>query len=112
MLTMLQSFSYQLLFRLHGFSYVYFYFSILKIHYLVFFIIIYLAVYSIRNISLKIVLIIIYIGILLSVALSRIMLDAHYATDVIGAVIISIAWFFLCLYFFYKPKDTSFSMYR
>jgi len=79
---------------------------------ILFLFLIYLAVYSFRNIPLKIGLIIIYISILLSVALSRIMLDAHYATDVIGAVIVSIAWFFLCLYFFYKPKDTSFSMYR
>src|SRR5699024_226453 len=75
---------------------------------ILFLFLIYLAVYSFRNIPLKIGLIIIYIGILLSVALSRIMLDAHYATDVIGAVIVSISWFFLCLYFFYKPKDTSF----
>src|SRR5690625_5700755 len=70
---------------------------------ILFLFLIYLAVYSFRNIPLKIGLIILYISILLSIALIRIMLDAHYATDVIVAVIVSITCIFLCLYFFYKP---------
>src|SRR5699024_11289380 len=53
---------------------------------------IYLAVYSFIDIPLKISLIIIYIRILLSVALSRILLVAHYVTHVMGGVIVSISW--------------------
>ncbi len=79
---------------------------------ILFLFLIYLAIYTLKNVPLKIGLIIVYLGVLISVALSRIMLDAHFATDVIGAIIVSIAWFFLCLYFFYKPKRTSFSMFK
>src|SRR5699024_512609 len=73
---------------------------------------IYLAIYALKNMPFKIGLIIIYLGILISVALSRIMLDAHFATDVLGAIIVSIAWFFLCFSYFYKLKELSFSMYK
>lgn len=79
---------------------------------ILFIFLIYLAIHMLKNMPLKIGLIIVYLGVLISVALSRIMLDAHFATDVIGAIIVSIAWFFLCLYFFYKPKRSPFSMYR
>lgn len=65
---------------------------------------IYLSIYTLKSMSIKLISIIIYIGLLVSVALSRIMLDAHFVTDVLGAVVVSIAWFFLCLYFFYRPK--------
>lgn len=72
---------------------------------------IYLAIYSMKSMSVKLLSIILYIVLLLSVALSRIMLDAHYVTDVLGAVVVSIAWFFLCLYFFYRPQRSTYGMY-
>lgn len=77
---------------------------------ILFLFLIYLAIYTLKNTFLKFGLIIIYLGLIISVSLSRIMLDAHYTTDILGAIVISIAWFFLCLYFFYKPKRQSFSM--
>lgn len=77
---------------------------------ILFLFLIYLAIYTLKNAFLKFGLIIIYLGLIISVSLSRIMLDAHYTTDILGAIVISIAWFFLCLYFFYKPKRQSFSM--
>lgn len=66
---------------------------------------IYLALYSMKGAAFKIISTIIYISLMVSVALSRVMLDAHYATDVLGAVVFAIAWFFLCLYFFYRPRE-------
>jgi len=66
---------------------------------------IYLALYSMKGVAFKIISTIIYIALIVSVALSRVMLDAHYATDVLGAVVFAIAWFFLCLYFFYRPRE-------
>lgn len=38
------------------------------------------------------------------VALSRVILDAHYVTDVIGAVAMGVAWFLLCAFFFHRPR--------
>lgn len=45
---------------------------------------------------------IIFIALLIGAALSRVILEAHFATDVAGGLFISVAWFFLCLYFFHK----------
>lgn len=45
------------------------------------------------------------------VALSRIILDAHFVTDVIGALVMGIAWFLLCAFFFHKKKDRLGSFY-
>lgn len=78
---------------------------------ILFLFLIYLSVYAMKSMAIKFVSIVIYIGLLGSVALSRIMLDAHFVTDVLGAIIISIAWFFLCLYFFYRPKRSTYGMY-
>lgn len=74
---------------------------------ILFLFLIYLSIYAIRSMSLKVISTIVYIVLLVSVALSRVMLDAHFVTDVLGALIVSIAWFFLCLYFFYRPKRSS-----
>jgi|SRR5690625_5035221 len=71
----------------------------------------YLAIQSMKGASFKVISTIVYLVLLVSVSLSRIMLDAHYATDVLGAVIVSIAWFFLCLYFFYRPRQSTYGMY-
>ena len=72
---------------------------------------IYLAISSMKGASFKVISTIIYVALMVSVALSRIMLDAHYATDVLGAVVFAIAWFFLCLYFFYRPRQSTYGMY-
>lgn len=66
----------------------------------------YLAFYFLKNNVWKYVAYIICIMLILAVALSRIMLDAHFATDIVGAMLFSIAWFFVCTYFFYQEKDT------
>ena len=55
---------------------------------------------------------VVYILLLLLIALSRVMLDAHYFTDVIGALFMATGWFFLCLYLFHKEERSIFSMSR
>ncbi|MGM8211314.1 phosphatase PAP2 family protein [Virgibacillus sp. W0430] len=67
---------------------------------ILFLFLIYLSIVSIKNSTFKIGACVLLITLLLVVAVSRVYLDAHFATDVIGAIIISIAWFFLCFYFF------------
>ena len=78
---------------------------------ILFLFLIYLTIYVLKKVSIKIILTVLFLGTLVSVALSRIMLDAHFVTDVLGAVVVSIAWFFLCLYFFYRPKQTGYMGY-
>lgn len=65
-------------------------------------------VYLQRNVS-KVIITAICILLLGSIALSRVVLDAHHVTDVIGAIFISLAWFFFCLYFLHK-RQSMFSM--
>lgn len=79
---------------------------------ILFIFLVYLAIYTLKSKMLQVTLTVVYLGLLISVALSRVMLDAHFATDVIGAIVVSIAWFFLCLYIFYKPERASFSVYQ
>ena len=74
---------------------------------ILFLFIMYLAIYGLKQTMFKTIAIIGSIVLLLLVALSRIMLDAHYATDIIGAIVISLAWFFLCLNLFYSNKAKS-----
>lgn len=53
-----------------------------------------------------------YVGfgiLLLLIAASRVILDAHFITDVVGALFVGIGWFFLCLYFFHKEERASLS---
>lgn len=70
---------------------------------------IYLAYYFMkRNISKGIAYIVFFL-LIIGVAASRVMLDAHFITDILGALMVGAAWFFLCLYFFHKPKETGFS---
>src|SRR5699024_1065872 len=72
---------------------------------------IYLSYYFMRGAMKKTIAYLIFALLAIGVGVSRIMLDAHFITDVAGAVVISIAWFFLCLYFFHKPKNAGFSFY-
>jgi len=72
---------------------------------------IYLSFYYIKNTAIKYITYIVYIALIFFVALSRIMLDAHFVTDIAGAILISISWFFLCVYYFYKPKRASYPFY-
>lgn len=72
---------------------------------------VYLAYYFMKNNITKAIAYIIFLVLIFAVAISRVLLDAHFATDVLGALLVSIAWFFLCLYFFHKPKDAGFSFY-
>lgn len=53
----------------------------------------------------------VYVGLIVAVALSRIMLDAHFVTDIAGAILISVSWFFLCAYFFHRRNRASYPMY-
>jgi undecaprenyl-diphosphatase len=78
---------------------------------ILFLVLIYLSYYFMKNTSLKWIFYVICLVLIFAVALSRIMLDAHFATDIAGALVMSVAWFFLCLYFFHRPKDAGFSFY-
>jgi len=78
---------------------------------ILFLFLIYLSFQFIKTTVIKYVSYLVCIVLLLAVALSRIILDAHYVTDVAGAVLISIAWFFICLYFFYQPKRAGYPIY-
>lgn len=66
---------------------------------------IYLIYRSKRGLLVKYLLYIVFIALIIGTALSRIILDAHFATDVVGGLVISIAWFFLCLYYFHKRRS-------
>ena len=81
---------------------------------ILFLFLIYLSIFALKRVSVKVISTIIYLALIFAVALSRVMLEAHYVTDVLGGVVASVAWFFLCLYFFYRPKERgySFSMKR
>lgn len=79
---------------------------------ILFLFLIYLSFRYVQRDAIKYISSIIYIGLLVAIALSRIVLDAHYATDVIGGLFFSIFWFYFCLYFFDKEKEVSFSRYR
>lgn len=72
---------------------------------------IYLIYRSRRGLLVKYLLYIVFIALIIGTALSRIILDAHFATDVIGGLVIALAWFFFCLYFFHK-KRSGFSFIR
>lgn len=50
-----------------------------------------------------------YTVLLLLIAASRVILDAHFITDVVGALFVAAGWFFLVLYFFHKEKRAMFS---
>jgi len=53
---------------------------------------------------------IVYISLLLLIALSRVVLDAHFVTDVVGALFVGTGWFFLILYLFHKEERASFTL--
>lgn len=72
---------------------------------------IYLAYYFMKGTVSKWIAYLVFVLLIVGVAVSRVMLDAHFITDVLGAIVIAISWFFLCLYFFHKPKDAGFSFY-
>jgi len=73
---------------------------------------IYLVYQFTRRAFVKYSLYIIFIALLIGTALSRVLLEAHFATDVVGGVFVSIGWFFLCLYFFHKPHRRGLSFLR
>ncbi len=62
-----------------------------------------------RESWLKIVSYILLSLLILLIALSRVILEAHFITDVIGALFLATGWFFLILYLFHKEKRASFS---
>lgn len=55
---------------------------------------------------------VVYIILLLLVAASRVILDVHFVTDVVGALFVATAWFFLCLYFFHKEERAMYPFNR
>lgn len=52
---------------------------------------------------------IVYTLVLLLIAASRVILDAHFITDVVAALFVATGWFFFVLYFFHKEKRAMFS---
>lgn len=66
----------------------------------------------IKNEALKLVLYSVCIVLALSVALSRIMLDFHFFSDVIAAISISIVWFCFCLLIFKPFEKRNRGLYR
>lgn len=78
---------------------------------ILFLFLIYVAFYFGKRMYMQIIAYVIYTIIIVFVALSRVVLEAHFFTDVLGAIIISFAWFFLCIYLFYKPKRASYSLF-
>lgn len=71
----------------------------------------YVAFYFGKRIYMQIIAYVIYAILIVFVALSRVILEAHFFTDILGAIIISFAWFLLCFYLFYKPKRASYSLF-
>lgn len=71
----------------------------------------YVAVRYLQHIALKSIAAIGFLVLIVLVALSRIFLDAHFATDIIGAIVMSVAWFSLCAFVFVKPKNQGHTIY-
>lgn len=66
----------------------------------------YLALRYLKSNIAKWIITIASIALLLLVAWSRVVLDAHYVTDIIGGLFMAAAWFFFCLILFSrKPKQ-------
>lgn len=72
---------------------------------------IYLAARLLQNTLLKYSAYLICTVIIFLVALSRVLLDAHFVTDIIGAILMSIAWFSLCAAVFVRPKNRGYTYY-
>ena len=60
---------------------------------------IYMSHYFIKRSITKIGVILTLVLFMLTVSLSRIIVGAHFPSDVIAAVAISVTWFYLCLFF-------------
>lgn len=71
----------------------------------------YLAVRYLGNIGVKFIVVDVFVILIILVALSRIFLDAHFATDIIGGIVISVAWFSLIAFLFINPKQRESTMY-
>lgn len=71
----------------------------------------YVAFYFGKRMYMQIIAYVIYAILIVFVALSRVILEAHFFTDILGGIIISFAWFLLCFYLFYKPKRASYSLF-
>src|SRR5699024_9392200 len=76
---------------------------------IVFMFLIYLIYYFMKRKIAKAISYIVFLLLIKGVALRSVLLDAHFITDILRALMISEAWFFLCLYFFHKTKETGFS---
>ena len=64
---------------------------------LLFTFLIYMSYYFIKNNTTKIGAIVIFSLMIIIISLSRIIVGAHFPSDIIAAVTISITWFYLCL---------------
>lgn len=77
---------------------------------------VYVSYRFMRQTGLKVLAYVVFTLILIGVALSRLFLDAHFLSDVLAAMSISIVWFCLCYVIFkrYEDKQQSlqFSRYR
>lgn len=76
--------------------------SVLLLSFLMF-----LCYHFIKTMSVKVACMSILIFMIILVSLSRVIVGAHFASDILAAVVISIAWFYFCLVAFrYMFKNT------
>lgn len=71
----------------------------------------YLAVHYLRNNLAKTIITLASLAFIVLVAWSRVVLDAHYATDIIGGLFMAGAWYFFCLLLFNRPKKMTDTIY-
>ncbi|HLS23928.1 MAG TPA: phosphatase PAP2 family protein [Pseudogracilibacillus sp.] len=69
----------------------------------------YLTYLFVSNQLVKVGSYVVYTVLLLLIALSRVILEAHFITDVVGALFVATGWFFLILYLFHKEERAMFS---
>lgn len=65
----------------------------------------FLASQLVRNSLVKYGAYVVCVVLVLLVALSRVLLDAHFVTDILGAMVMSVAWFSLCGFVFIRRKE-------
>lgn len=79
---------------------------------LFFFFIMYIGCYFIKNTPVKISIIVAMSLLTVSVLLSRIIVGAHFPSDILAAVAVSISWFYFCLltleYLQFLPSSLTF----
>lgn len=73
---------------------------------ILFMFIMYMSFLLLKTTVLKFVSYVLSISLLLLVAMSRLFLDAHFFTDVIGSLFLGVSWFYLVLFIFKWRKES------